>query len=662
VSELGDRFERLAGRGSPRGADAVLNDAMRDVPTNEVKALPDDVDDFGDLPIIGGDVPMVTTEAAPRSRARTLIAVFGVAALVGVAGLAIASVFGNGGAGSPEGAVRQLADAVSHKDPLAAIDVLSPTEVRSMRDTVKGATNRAADLKIVNDASAPLAGVDLSVDHLQLSTEQLAPGYTKVIVTGGELSADAHTAQLSKLLQDATRNANPSDTKTTVNLAKLARDEDLPTFVVTVRREGRWYVSPAYTALEYSREIGDGPAADFGSAQSAANLGADTPELAVSDALHAWQASDWNRLMALAPPDELPVYDYRAWLGQVASKSEPNFTIDKLTTTASVNGDNATVKLDASGSMGSGDNRGTWQVGGSCHAFSASQSFDASGSDVFSTGGGERPPSGVEWCLSGDLGNVIPFGLIPLSTGSEQVSSTGPVSIQVVRENGRWFVSPVSTVLKALDATVQHLDERSIYTLLNLAYELPPDATITLDQPFTPPTVGGPLAQSVLAFDGTGGQKVIGEISGTNGFASGELFTADGKEVDYVEFSPRTGGFAYPVELPATGSYRLVLEGSVPKGDTLTLWDAKHAPKGLTESPGSGVTSGVLGVGNDCTTSGNVTSCSTSSSGATQSYPVGPLNSSSSGAAEGSSANSATATSSPSPSPTVPVGAPTSVP
>ena len=35
--------------------------------------------------------------------------------------------------------------------------------------------------------------------------------------------------------------------------------------------------------------------------------------------------------MALAPPDELPVYDYRAWIDQAAADTHPDFTIDKLT-------------------------------------------------------------------------------------------------------------------------------------------------------------------------------------------------------------------------------------------------------------------------------------------------------------------------------------------
>ncbi len=102
-----------------------------------------------------------------------MIASVGIAALVGVGALAVTAMFGSGGASSPEGAVRQLADAVNNKDPLAAVDVLVPSEVRSMRNTVKSATDRAADLKIVNEASQPLAGVDLSVDHLVLQTEPL---------------------------------------------------------------------------------------------------------------------------------------------------------------------------------------------------------------------------------------------------------------------------------------------------------------------------------------------------------------------------------------------------------------------------------------------------------------------------------------------------------
>ena len=234
-----------------------------------------------------------------------------------------------------------------------------------MRETVKHVTQRAADLKIVDQASQPLAGVDLSVDHLQLSTEPLADGYAKVTITSGELSASTHQAAMSKLLQNAFHNSDTADETAKVDLAAIAKNSDLPTFVVTVRRDGNWYVSPAYTALEYAWKPRAVRPPSFGSAQSA-SVGADTPEAAVSDALHAWQAGNWDRLMALAPPDELPIYDYRAWIDQAASDTHPDFTIDKLTTSATVNGDTATVKLTASGTTGSDTDRGKWQVGGTC--------------------------------------------------------------------------------------------------------------------------------------------------------------------------------------------------------------------------------------------------------------------------------------------------------
>ena len=618
MSELRDRLERLAARGSQRGADDVLNAAMRGAPSREVDVVPDG--EGNDLTVVDGDVPFVTSEVESHRRGRlgTLVAAFGVAALIGVGALAITSVFGNGGASSPEGAVRQLADAISNKDPLAAVDVLSPTEVRSMRETVNNVTHRAADLKLVENASAPLAGVDLSVDHLQLSTQPLADGYTKVTVTSGELSASTHAAAMSKLLQDAIGHSGAGNAQGKVELARLASDSGLPTFVVTVRRDGRWYVSPAYTALEYAREAAGGPAADFGSAQAATDLGADTPEHAVADALHAWQASNWDRLMALAPPDELPVYDYRKWLDQLAAESKPDFTIDNLTTSSTINGDSATVKLDASGTMGSGQDQGKWQVGGSCQNSGlwygyASQTANASSGttqELFTNGPSTSvsPNTSPELCLSGDLGNAIPFGLIAIGADGTTPAS-GSVSIEVVRENGRWFVSPVTTVLKVLDSAIQHVDERSVYSLLGLAYQLPPDANITINQPFTVPDQTGVMPTAVLAFNGTKGQQVVGETASEGRYAYGEIYTAGGKDVDYIDFSTVRSGDAYPVTLPETGSYRLVITGSVSKGANLTLWDVNDAPKGLVPKGGS------FGGGGSCTTTGpGETTCTSSSS------------------------------------------------
>ena len=124
--------------------------------------------------------------------------------------------------------------------------------------------------------------------------------------------------------------------------------------------------------------------------------------------------------MALAPPDELPVYDYRQWLDQIAAKaSQPDFTIDQLSTTSTATGDTAIVKLDASGTMGSGDEAGKWQVGGTCpNEGSGWLGFDASSSDAPEGIGRADGTPPTELCLAGDLGDALPFGLFITDTTS----------------------------------------------------------------------------------------------------------------------------------------------------------------------------------------------------------------------------------------------------
>src|SRR6202030_265950 len=111
-----------------------------------------------------------------------------------------------------------------------------------------------------------------------------------------------------------------------------------------------------------------------------------------------------------------------------------------------VDGDTAVVKLEASGSFGSDPVR-HWQVGGSCPAgltgrFGFSRAYGSSSSSSAST---------PELCLAGGLGQAVPFGLVAAASAGSDAPTSGPVSIEVVREGGRWFVSPVTTALDLLD-------------------------------------------------------------------------------------------------------------------------------------------------------------------------------------------------------------------
>ena len=603
MSDLSDRFDKLARRGTMRGGDDVLAEARRRVDDRGDLSVVDDAawsspGDAGEITSLV-DLEPVRARRRPR-RVGGVVAAGGVAASLLVGVLAIGSFVGSGGGSdSPEGAVRRLADAVSHEDPLAAADVLAPEEVRSLKGTVDLASQRAQELALAQSASAPLTGLDLSVDNLKLSSESLGDGYVKVTVDGGVISAQTHDSQFSPLMQHALRNSH--DTSAHADLSTLARSSDLPAFVVTVQRDGHWYVSAAYTALEYVREVNHLPAADFGSGMRAiATLGADSPDAAVSDAVRALAAGDWQKLISLSPPDEIPVYDYRAALVQQAGDTKPSFTVGKLDTTSTVTGDTAKVTLQASGTTDSGP----WSVDGACFRFpnSYSMTVSASGSGSAGVAASQVGHTTAQSTTCGlDALSILPY------TASAPTNGTA-AQISVVRESGRWFVSPVGTVLDLVDHAISSLSERTLYTMLNMPDLLPTDGALTLGHPVT--LAGSGIGASVYTFAGHQGEQLLGLATAKTPNPDGlvaetRIFAPDGTELD--------NGYGLldgqSVTLPSDGTYKLVFQ---PFGDTVTvtIWDAAQAPEAAKHPR---FPSGGLG---SCTYSaGGATTCTSSSGG-----------------------------------------------
>ncbi len=596
-AELHDALNRLARRGTPRGFDAVLAGAAaaaeRDViASDSVRREPGAGRGDEDLE----PIPFVTAEPPPRRRRPlgSMIAAAGVAALLVVGTLAVSAVFGNSGSGSSsaQGAVRRLADALSHEDPLAAADVLAPQEVRSLHGTVESAERKAAELQLVQAAGAPLAGVDFNVDNLQLSTESLADGYTKVVVDRGSFTASTRRTQFSPLMQKVLRASG--DNSSHADLDKLASKLDMPTFVVAVRDGGKWYVSAAYTVLEYIREYNRLPAADFGSGQRAvATLGASTPDAAVQDSVRALQQSDWAKLFSLAPPAELPVYDYRAALTELIRRSREGdtptpFTIASMTTQSQVDGDTAKVTLNASGTTGSG----TWSFNGGC--FSPPTETLTGGQGPAPTPAPTPAP-----CIGRTAYILSPFALLYGFSGTS-------TQIAVVRRDGRWFVSPVGTVLDSIDQGIAALDQRSLYSMLNIPGQLPADGTLTLGTTITmPASDDGPR---VLSFAGKAGEQLLGlSTPSEDSYDSTPLyvrvFGPDGKQLYQADGMFNGQAFTLPVD----GPYKFVVTRqylSTGKVVTVTVWDAADAPAAAKDNHGQ-----------QCTYTENGTTCSSSSTG-----------------------------------------------
>jgi hypothetical protein len=589
VSDMHDELNELAGRGSPRGFDEVFAAAAASAERESVErdSRGDDLD----------TIPFVMSEPIrPRRRPLgSMIAAAGVAALVLVGAFAVSAVVGSGGAGSAAGAVRRLADAVSHEDPLAAADVLAPDEVRSLHGTLDAAANKARELQLVQTASAPLTGVDFNISGLKLSTQSLGDGYAKVTVDGGSFTASTHKAQFSALMQKVLRDTHDNSSQT--DLARLESSENLPTFVVTVRSGGRWYVSAAYTVLEYVRETNQLPPADFGSGQRViSTLGADSPDAAVQDSMRALQREDWSKLMDMVSPSEIPVYDYRVALTTLARRdnaqpdsSTARFTIDAMSTTSQVNGDTAKVTLKASGTTDSGK----WSLDGGC--------FSAPDETISVSCGGESV-----------------FGIVGLASGGLERAS----QITVVEQKGRWFVSPVGTVLDVVDHFIAQLDRRSLFVLLNVPNQIPPDGRLTLGRPMVLSTPTNRGIQ-VLTFDGHKGESLVGlaaakptvkpkSASSIDDLprAQVRVFGPDGSELG------DDGGVleGQPITLPADATYTVVVERfygfSAASDVTVTIWDTADAPAAARQQPGGvclGPSPGASGASATCSSSGSST-------------------------------------------------------
>jgi hypothetical protein len=587
MSELHDRLNALANRGTPRGFDAVIEAARG---TSSLDLIDGAATEERELPTI----PFATEEPvrARRTRGRfgSVIAATGVAALVFVGTFAVAAVVGNGGAESPESAVRQLAAAISDGDPLAAADVMAPTELASLHDTVDAAQKKAAELQLVQSASAPLTGLDLSVEGLGLSTDSLGDDYAKVVIDGGTLHARTDKARFSPLMQKVLRDSESNSSET--DLADLASSLDVPTFVVTVRQDGRWYASAAYTTLEYIREYNRVSApAQFGSgAATIATLGATTPDAAVTEAVQALAHNDWDHLFALVPPNEIPLYDYRDALKELIAQNDTQtqFTVEQLTTTSIVQGDAADVVLHASGTS----DDGRWSVDGGCYVPPPEPRDTSFVSDGFCVGG-SRNPSSVRGAL---------FGLLD----PDAQAGSSNQSIKVVRHEGRWFVSPVGTALDVLNDFIGGLDQRGLYTILGIPDQLPPDGTLTLGRPLSL-TSRSPRPR-VLTFSGRAGEQLLGVASFATGVAPKDyvpavlsIFGPDGGYVD-------TGSvfYASPATLPVDGTYKIVIDAYPSRDITVTIWDAEDAPPQAMVGPSDG-----------CVTTLHEAMCSSNSSATT---------------------------------------------
>ena len=256
------------------------------------------------------EISVVVTHRRTRN-GRQLGAIAAVTALLGAGGFTTYSFLAagtNGGAATPEEAVTTFVSAIDHADVLGMIDVTLPEEVGVLRDAVDSTTSDAKRLDLLGKDfdAAGVKGVGMSFNDLKLSTNYLDGGLATVTATSGtfNLSFDPKTfpfgSKVQALLTDGQASTHAKDLSTATNP---------PALLMTVERNGRWYVSLEYTVAEYVRRSAG---LDLPDAVTRSPIGSDSPEAAANAFYDRLAALDLRGALDRFAPGE----DAMAWLAQ----------------------------------------------------------------------------------------------------------------------------------------------------------------------------------------------------------------------------------------------------------------------------------------------------------------------------------------------------------
>jgi hypothetical protein len=185
-----------------------------------------------------------------------------------------------GGAASPQEAVTQVIAAIEGGDLTRLGLLLPPDEVAGLTDVAKQARRISSALGEKSDLRGGTkdTGVQVSIKNLKLNTEDQQTGLTKVSIENADISASFDPAKASGPVRKYfdTKGLAARQTTITVRGADVTTDGHTRTlridgrqqspFVMTVQRDGSWYVSPLFTLFQYiSEEDGRGTSPVVGS-------------------------------------------------------------------------------------------------------------------------------------------------------------------------------------------------------------------------------------------------------------------------------------------------------------------------------------------------------------------------------------------------------------
>ncbi len=367
----------------------------------------------------------------------------GVAAVAASGAFAVTQLGGGDGAGSPEAAVQAMFGALGDEDLLGVLEALAPGERRALRPTVETLADELQRLGVLGDGVAldDISGIDITIEGLELESDEVADGIAAVTVTGGAIAVESVPDDLPigdnlrSLIEEGGGEVGEAEYRDEGDLG----DERID--IMAVEDDGGWHVSLFYTLAEAVRRGSGLDVPDF--AAGVEPEGADSAEAAVEGMLRSAVGLDLEAVIAGLAPDEAgALQDYAPlFLPDVEAgaadlrESGVELALDELELSSEGADDGATrVTLDAFRlSVGIPDEgEMVVEFDGECVRFEV----DGQDASLDFLGTGED-----EFCLDDEAGAGL-FGSLSGATG-------GFVTVEV---GGSHFVSPTRT---AFDGVLQ---------------------------------------------------------------------------------------------------------------------------------------------------------------------------------------------------------------
>jgi hypothetical protein len=486
--------------------------------------------------------PVEQPYAAPRQKRRGLLVGVGGVAALGVLGavafVVIDQLTGpSGGADSPEAAVIELSAAASAEDAVTALSLLPPGEVGPLVELYQDVEAKATSTGVAA-AADPLAGFDLQLDGVQVQVEELGDEVAAVTITGGKVSWTVDPGQMQGPLRIDPSGEVRTGAEGSADLVQVAQEatDGAPLRIMTVERDGDWYVSPSYTLLEAWRTDQGLPAPDFSQELDLQDTGAGSAEEAVKQAAAAAAAYDVDGLLDLLSPDEAAaLYHYR----------------DAIMT--ALNRDGALEELRSEGRL---------EVE-SIVAEAGEEAADLVPVTVRSASGGVYDDDGdyTSWsfdrtCLSWNEDGDTDGGCLDEAFADEGVdpgAATGIDSLTVLTQevDGRWYLNPLASLVSQARGAVAAMDVDAIATTLGVPQfggvdgDLEEGVTVT-------GAATGPGDYAVYEMDVPAGSVFSTCVEGE---ASATLYGSDGRPVGHGATVVTEGGVHRVVVTGAGGEH-----------------------------------------------------------------------------------------------------------